>query len=806
MNPTFTRPALASLLLLAMLAAAPAHALTKDEINFFENNVRPVLDSKCYSCHSAKAERVKGGLLLDSRAGVLKGGHSGPVIVPGNPDKSALITAVRYTDENLQMPPKGKKLSAKEIAALEKWVQMGAPDPREAKVAAARPMEEGKKHWAWQPLTKPAVPVVKNTKWPQSPVDNFILAKLEAKNIRPSEPADKRTLIRRAYYDLIGLPPTPEQVEAFIADMSPKAFEKVVDELLASPGYGERWGRHWLDTARYSDTKGEVRRQREDPENPHAYLYRDYVIKAFNDDKPYNEFILEQIAADKLPATKTDRSRLVALDFLTVGDHFMGMQNDVINDQIDVVTKGFLGLTVSCARCHDHKFDPIPQADYYSLHGIFASSFEPKVLPVIEDIKETPDFLDYQKRLYALLDEKEQIEKKFIELRRNKDLDRDAFRDLQRRQGRNARELAEHEMKHPGAPKRAIALQDVSRPKDSNLLIRGEAGNRGPAVPRQFLEVLSLEGRKPFKDGSGRLELAQAIADPKNPMTSRVLVNRVWLKHFGEGFVSTPDDLGTMAEKPSHPELLDYLANEFVKSGWSIKKLHRTILLSSTWQQSSKNNPRYAELDPFNRLLWRQNMRRLELEPVRDSLLAISGVLKPDLYGKPFDISLAPETPRRTIYSRIDRQKIPETFIHFDFATPDLSTGRRHVTTVPQQTLFFMNNPMVIELAKKLVARPEFLALKSDEARVERLYALLYQRQPEPDEVELGVNFLNDLPASQTTAQAPETQPRNAPERPFMKPLKDRRNTSKPAGKAPLTDWQEYAQSLLQANEFIFVR
>ena len=797
MNIWFLHPALFAALAACFLGATRAIALTPSEITFFENNVRPLLDSKCYSCHSARAEKVKGGLRLDSREDVLKGGDNGPVIVPGKPDESPLVIAVRYTDEDLQMPPKGKKLSDKEIATLEKWVQMGAPDPRESKPAYAK-STDGKDHWAWQPLKEPPVPAVKNTKWVKNPVDNFILAKLEALSLQPNGSADKRALIRRAYFDVIGLPPTPEQVEAFLADNSPKAFEKVVDDLLASPHYGERWARHWLDTARYSDTKGEVRRFREDPENPHAYLYRDYVIKSFNEDKPYNEFILEQIAADQLPQTKQDKSLLVALDFLTVGDHFMGMRNDVLNDQIDVVTKGFLGLTVSCARCHDHKFDPIPQKDYYSLHGIFASSMEPTVLPVIESIQETPDFLDYQKQLKALLEEQDQLETEFVALRRDPNRDREAIRQLQRRQGQNVKALSTLEMTHPGAPKRAMAVQDASRPKDSNLLIRGEAGNRGPVVPRQFLEVLSLDTRKRFTQGSGRLELARAIADPKNPMTARVMVNRIWLKHFGEGFVSTPDDFGTMAEAPSHPELLDYLASEFIKHDWSLKQLHRTILLSATWQQSTKNNPRHAEADPFNRLLWRQNMRRLELEPIRDALLAISGVLDPELYGKPFDMTTAAQTPRRTIYARVDRQRLPESFVYFDFASPDLSTGRRHITTVPQQTLFFMNNPMVIELAKKLVAREDFLALKNDEARVQRLYMLLYQRMPEPEEVELGINFLNDMPT-------PTVADTNL-DRPKARPNQNRNANRRSPTKAPLTAWQEYAQALLQANEFIFVQ
>ncbi len=376
-----------SLLILNCAAAAEP---TATQLEFFENKIRPVLSQNCYKCHSVNAEKVKGGLLLDSREAALKGGDTGPAVVPGDLEKSLLIKAVRYADGDLQMPPK-KQLSDVQIADLEKWVKMGAPDPRTATAAQKAWKDSSKNWWAWQPLTKPAPPTVKNPAWAQTPVDNFILAKLDAKGLTPNPVADKRTLIRRATFDLIGLPPTPDEVEAFINDTAPDAFAKVVDRLLASPHYGERWGRHWLDVARYSDTKGMVRRNREDPRSPYAWTYRDYVIKSFNDDKPYNIFVIEQLAADKLPATRSNPTNLTALGFLTVGERFMGMQQDVLNDRIDVVTKGFLGLTVSCARCHDHKFDPIPTKDYYSLHGIFASTVEPATEPIIQKIPNTPN-------------------------------------------------------------------------------------------------------------------------------------------------------------------------------------------------------------------------------------------------------------------------------------------------------------------------------------------------------------------------------------------------------------------------------
>ena len=404
--------AFAFLILSSLAIQCPAADPSPSQLQFFESKIRPVLADKCYKCHSQQAEKVKAGLLLDTRDGVLKGGETGPAIVSGDPEKSLLIKAVRYTDPDLQMPPKGNKLTDEQVADLVAWVKMGAPDSRTATTAQKDWKDPAKLHWAWQPLKKPAVPDVKDAAWAKTPVDNFILAKLDEKGLKPNPPADKRTLLRRATFDLIGLPPTTEEVNQFLADDSPDAFAKVVDRLLASPHYGERWGRHWLDVARYSDTKGQIKRQREDPHYPYAWTYRDYVIRSFNADKPYNLFIIEQLAADKLPGTTKNLTNLCALGFLTVGDRFMEMRNDIINDRIDVVTKGFLGLTVSCARCHDHKFDPIPTKDYYSLHGIFASTVEPSVERVIQKIVETADYKDYYKQRTALEAEKEkQLEK-----------------------------------------------------------------------------------------------------------------------------------------------------------------------------------------------------------------------------------------------------------------------------------------------------------------------------------------------------------------------------------------------------------
>ena len=799
-----------ALAVLGCAVAANAAEPTKAQLDFFESKIRPVLADNCYKCHSAQADKVKGGLMLDSREGVLKGGETGPALVPGDPEKSLLIKAIRYTDPDLQMPPKDKKLSEQQVADLVTWVRMGAPDPRTATSAQKDWKDQSVKHWAWQPVKKSAVPMVKDTAWGQTPVDNFIVAKLEEKGLKPSPLADRPTLIRRAYLDIVGLPPTPTEVEAFVNDKSTNAFEKVVDHLLVSPQYGERWGRHWLDTARYADTKGEVKRQREDPRYPFAWTYRDYVIQSFNEDKPYNVFIAEQIAADKLSTSTQNKSNLAALGFITIGERFQGMQNDIINDRIDVVTKGFLGLTVTCARCHDHKFDPIPTKDYYSLHGIFASCREPEIEPVISKIPATAEYRDYYDKRMALQKEEQQLEAKFAELRRKRD--REGLKELQKDMRQNVTRTTTLEMNHPDAPARAMVLEDIPRPHNSPVFIRGEADNKGAVVPRRFLEVLSGPVRPEVKTGSGRLELAAAITSKNNPLTARVMINRIWQHHFGEGFVSTPDDLGTMSEPPSHPELLDYLASRFMEEGWSIKKMHKLILMSSVYQQGSANNPRYAQVDPNNRLLWRANIRRLEYEPIRDSLLAIGGTLDKTMFGRPVNLNTEPYSTRRTIYGLIDRQNPADVLVNFDFANPDMTNGKRHQTTVPQQALFFMNSPLVVESAKNLVSRPDFSALPSDEERIQFLYLSLYQRRPSSVEVQLGLDFLAQQPSQERVASAPAapTGPNGKKAAKQAMMAANRPNLKRPGqpaqkSRAPLNAWQEYAHALFQANEFCFV-
>jgi len=834
MNRVAPLLALAAAAAIPALPAAEPAPLAAADTAFFEARIRPVLQEHCYKCHSHGADRIKGGLLFDSRAALLHGGNSGPAIVPGRPDESVLIQAIRYTDEDLQMPPEehGGKLSARQIADLEEWVRRGAPDPRVPAAGLAATAGVGRQHWAFQPLQKPAVPAVRDTAWARTPLDRFVLAQLEAHGLAPNPLADKRTLIRRVTFDLTGLPPTEPEIQRFLADDSPEAFARVVDRLLASPHYGERWARYWMDVARYSDTKGDAPR-RDDPRFPHAWTYRDYLIESFNADKPFARFIAEQLAGDILLQQEIDRAKaakqapptdqrvLAALGFLTLGNQHDGRRNDIIDDRIDVTTKAFLGLTVSCARCHDHKFDPIPTQDYYSLYGVFANTAEPASIfraPTLSTrLPKTPELLDYVAKTGELTARAIALQQEVLELRRCRNRDADKRRELIRKEAVLQREIGALEMTHPGAPARAHVLVDVANPRDYPVLLRGEAGNTGSVVPRRFLEILAPDPKKrpTWKQGSGRLDLAQAIADPRNPLTARVLVNRIWQQHFGQGFVGTPDDLGNMAGPPSHPELLDWLAGEFLAGGGSLKQLHRTILLSSTYQQSGRINEAGLAADPDNRLLWRARLRRLDFEEVYDGLLAIAGTLDPAVGGKPVLPSDDGFGKRRALYFFLDRRNPPELLTQFDFPNPDTPTGKRHDTTVPQQALFLMNSPLVVETARKLTRRPEFTGYSRDDERVASLYLAIFQRPPSAEELELGLAYVRANPTGTGLV---------APEPPAMKSARERllaqrqaqraaaagRADQRPVGAniehgGPLDAWTKLAHALFQTNEAMFV-
>ncbi|HEY5079916.1 MAG TPA: PSD1 and planctomycete cytochrome C domain-containing protein, partial [Opitutaceae bacterium] len=755
----------------ADIAATPAApAISAPDLQFFEARIRPVLADRCYKCHSRLADKIKGGLMLDTREGMLHGGDTGPAISPGKPEDSLIIDAIGYKDADLQMPPKGERLSDGEVADLTQWIRMGAPDPRSlvAKGSSAAYGGVGRDHWSFLPVRKQAVPAVADAPWCRTPVDNFILARLEENSIGPNPQADKYTLIRRATFDLTGLPPTEAEVQRFLVDDSPDAWVKVVDRLLDSPRYGERWGRYWLDVARYADTKGDTP-MREDPRYPFAWTYRDYVIDAFNTDKPYNQFIMEQLAADRIvsaerrrqgpDAGSVDVRPLAALGFLTLGNRFENSMNDIINDRIDVTTKAFLGLTVSCARCHDHKFDPIPTADYYSLYDVFANTAEPKEEPWLHPVPRTPELVAYLSEMEAAGQKKAATEAEIRDLRRSGIplAERPARRrELTRQLLADEKEIVDLEFS-PAAPPKAEALLDKASTRDYPVLLRGEPDNRGAMVTRHFLSILSLDPKHPvpFPNGSGRMDLALAIASPRNPMTARVLVNRVWQQHFGTGFVSTPDDLGNQSAPPTNPELLDYLSLRFMEEGWSVKKLQRLIMLSSVYMESSAGNPRSAAADPDNRLQWRYSLRQLDFEEMHDSILAIAGTLDLTMGGRPVPIGSEGFATRRAVYAFIDRRTPAEIMTQFNFPNPSVPTGRRFLTQVPQQQLFLMNSPLVIETARKLTHSEAFISQTTDELRVAALYIALFQRPPTDRETALCLSYVESNPGG-TSLDAPE--------------------------------------------------
>ena len=536
------------------------------QIEHFEKKIRPVLVQQCYRCHSSDAKRIRGGLRLDTRQATLKGGDSGPVLVPGNPKKSLLLQALRY--EKFEMPP-SKKLDVKIIADFEKWIRDGAVDPRseqKTKVARTINIEEGKKFWAFQQPQRHSLPDVKNGEWPRRRLDWFILSKLEAQGLQPTISANRRIWIRRVTVDLTGLPPTPEEVDAFVQNQSPDAEAKVVERLLASPHYGERWARPWLDVARYAEDQAHIVGNNKSLFYPNAYLYRDWLITALNNDIPYDRFVKLQLAADVIePKSKAN---LPALGYLGLGPKYyrrnsLEVKADEWEDRVDVVTRGLLGITVACARCHDHKYDPIPTEDYYALAGVFAST---------------------------------------------------EMENCSLKNGKKSKK-----------PTEAMHIVAEGKPTDLTVFLRGNVQNKGPVVQRRFLQVLSSSSPKSFTHGSGRLDLAEAIASSDNPLTARVIVNRIWAQHFGRGLVATPSNFGKLGERPTHPELLDDLAVRFIDNGWSLKWLHREILLSATYRQSAKTDESYLKIDPENRWLGRMSRRRLSVEAWRDALLATSG-------------------------------------------------------------------------------------------------------------------------------------------------------------------------------------
>jgi hypothetical protein len=912
---------------------AAQRPLSPETVEFFEKNVRPILVEHCYECH--RGDEIDGGLSLDSAAGLRQGGDSGGAIVPGDPGASLLISAVLYDDLDLQMPPSGR-LEDDQVRTLKKWVEMGAPDPRSDTLSAAAPtglsIEEGRDFWSFQPVADPTVPDVQDANWVRTPIDAFVLARLEKDGLRPASPADRRTLIRRVTYDLTGLPPSPQEIDAFLADDSPDAFHDLVDCLLMSPNYGIRWGRHWLDVARYADSNG----LDENLAMGNAWRYRDYVVDAFNNDKPLDRFLIEQLAGDLVPNVTRDTK--IANGFLVLGAKVLAepdrekLEMDTIDEQLDTIGKAFMGLTLGCVRCHDHKFDPIKQTDYYALAAILkstktfgdtntgaikhwhehpfahdaeletfkkvdaeiaakksaAATFKNQAVAKIREAAraQAADYLVAATRFSpgASLNQVEQIAMPLglhprilhhcrLHLHYNTDdpffgswhavqdggmseqqridavdghfrplfVEAEAALAAARKQNPKASKLNDERLEAarsalfdasgflavPPKPEFAFdsetlaaydQLMEEARIVESRapdvpsamgvvdgtvlaslpIHIRGSHRNMGEPVSREFPAVMRTSSVRPIfpRHQSGRLELARWMASTQHPLTARVYVNRIWRWHFGVGLVKSTENFGVLGDRPSHPQLLDWLARRFMESGWSTKQLHRLILASSVYQMASSHPDQesVASFDPENRLLWKFNMQRLEAEQLRDSILATSGRLDETMAGKTvplrnrqfvFNHTSVDHTKydslRRALYLPVIRNNIYTMFEQFDFPDPTMPTGDRNSTVVAPQALLLMNSELVIDSADELAARLLGRSA-SDASRIELAYVTAFGRPPSEWETKRALDFIDEM----TSGALTDSQTIDADER--------RRA------------WGLFCQSLYASNEFMYLR
>lgn len=913
-----TRLPLLPFVALSLLLATTAHsddlpAFTPAQLDHFEKHIRPVLIESCLPCHGK--EKQEAGLRMDSRVHLLRGSDSGSVVVPRDPQTSLLLQAIRR-EGDLKMPP-DLPLRDEQIKQFEHWIETGMAWTESAKnsTGPAAP------HWAFQTRTvRP--PPLPTQNWAHNEIDAWIEHGLQAAALKHSEAASDRTLVRRLSFDLCGLPPSPEQIDDYVDDRLPDAYERLTDRLLASPTYGERWARHWLDVARYADNKGYV--FFEERTFPWAYVYRDYVVAALNHDLPYDRFVMEQLAADLIETPDQQRS-LAALGFLTLGAHFMNNVHDITDDRIDVISRGLMGLTVTCARCHDHKYDPVPQADYYAMYGILRSCEEPLVAPIVGEPPATEEYAkfvteletrngklndfvqrkhrelvdggrhrvaEYLMAVYAsrnqpatddfmliadttdvnpamikrwrsaldkaartkdptwiawhrlasvedsklaesspeiirqllasppsslhprvrpwleahpTINEMKQMATMYGELfaaidqqwkdalatatasaspaptcLENADDERLrlvlygpnappdvppvfgwGFLDLlpdRASQGEYQKLLKEVEqwlMTGAGAPPRTTPLLDASVPYDARIFLRGNPLRLGDPVSRRALTLLKPD-QQPFTQGSGRLELAKEIVRPDNPLTARVLVNRVWHWHFGQGMVRTPSDFGLRSQPPSHPELLDCLAERFAtRDGWSVKQLHRRIVLSATYRQSSLDRADANAIDPENRLLWRMNLRRLEFESFRDAMLDAADSLDRRVGGPPLQLLGESLIPRRTLYGFIDRMDVAPLLTTFDFPSPSVSSPLRESTTVPPQSLYLMNHGLIFEIASRIARRTDLPP--TIDARIERVFQILYARSPTARERDAFFAYLGTAPDEARWAQLLQT-------------------------------------------------
>jgi hypothetical protein len=795
------------LLALSGIGRAPAAEPSAADAEFFEKQVRPVLVEHCHKCHGSSKQWA--GLRLDSRDAILKGGDNGPAVTPGMPEESLLIKAVRHTDENLKMPENGK-LSDGQIAAFVRWVERGTIYPA-GTLAATRVRDTN--HWAFQTPAARSLPPVKDVAWPQSPIDHFLLEKLEAAQLVPAPPADKRTLIRRVTFDLTGLPPAQAEIADFLDDERPDAFAKVVDRLLESLAYGERWGRHWLDVARYADSNG----LDENIAHGNAWRYRDYVVTSINQDKPFDRFLVEQLAGDLLPfdGEAQQHAQLIATGLLSIGPKVLAevdqpkMRMDIVDEQIDAVGRVFLGLTLGCARCHDHKFDPISTADYYGLAGIFKSTLTmdsyTKVAKWHEHLLPSAEATALQAAFDAEVAAKKQAIADFVakaDKLAREGLAADApvpekletlYPEATKAELAKLREqLATLEKGGPNLPATMGVTEDQI--VDVAIHLRGDPQKLGEVVPRHTPSAITGPLAPEFSPKtSGRQQLAQWLVDPQHPLTARVFVNRVWRWRFGRGLVRTTDNFGLLGEAPSHPELLDWLAQRFIADGWSLKSLHRLMLNSSAYQQASIPQPLTAERDPENRLLGWFSIRRLGAEETRDALLAVSGQLEPTLGGPVlkvknrgylFDhtsIDLTDYTSsRRSLYLPVIRNHVFDFFQLLDFPDPALPTGDRATSTVAPQALLMMNSDFVMQSADRLAER----VLAEPGTKSQRLALLMqtvYGREATGTELESHEQFLARIEQA-LAATEPNVAQRSR------------------------HSWAALCHTLLAANEFLYVK
>ncbi len=795
--------------LLWMLGVSSAGA--NDGLEFFEKKVRPVLVEHCFKCHGS--QKQWGSLRLDSREGLLRGGDSGAAIVPGKPQESLLVRAIRHEDPDLKMP-KDSKLPERQIADLVRWIEMGAPFPASSTTASKKTRDP--QHWSFQPPVSPAVPGIKHEDWAKSELDRFIGAKLDEAGITPAPRADKRTLLRRVTFDLTGLPPTPGEIADFIKDDSAEAFAKVVDRLLASPRYGERWGRHWLDVARYADSNGFD----ENVAYGNAWRYRDYVVSAFNNDKPFDRFVIEQLAGDLLPFDNEaqQHEQLIATGFLSLGPKVLAetdeakMRMDLIDEQLDTTGRAFLGLTFGCARCHDHKFDPIDAADYYGLAGIFKSTKSMRKYTKLAEWHEALLPSDAANAIKTRFETDVTAKKtaianlvavadKLVQEKLAQDKQTDAkppekletlYPDATKAELKKLRdELAAFEKAGPDLPSAMSVTED--KVTDVAIHLRGNPLKLGDIIARRTPPVMRGPQPPAFTDkDSGRRQFAEWLVDPQHPLTARVFVNRVWRWHFGQGLVRTTDNFGLLGEAPTHPELLDWLARRFIADSWSMKSLHRVILHSSTYQQASTTSVDTLARDPDNRLFSRADVRRLEAEAIRDALLAVSGQLDLTMGGSLLTVKnrayffdhtskdlTTYDSRRRSLYLPIVRNNVFDVFQLLDFPDPAVSSGNRATTIVAPQALMMLNSDLVMQAASTFA--DQLLAeITDDQQRLSRLYVTAFGREPTESEVRHDQAFLTAVQQAQNNQDDTTNRRQNA--------------------------WAALCHVILSANEFIYLK